>query len=75
MNFTNILTSPSNANGKPTTFEIPIGGSFREIIYYSESDGSERKVYVDRPNTTLDYLNINVTDRWGFPVYSNGSQI
>lgn len=75
MNFTNIQTSPSNANGRPTTFKIPMGGSFGEIIYYSETDGSEQKVYIDRPNTTFDYLNLVITDRWGFPVYSNGSQI
>ena len=75
LNFTNVQTSPSNANGRPSTFKIPMAGSFGEIIYYSESEGSEQKVFIDRPNTTLDYLNMVITDRWGFPVYSNGSQI
>jgi hypothetical protein len=75
MNFTNVQTSPVNANGKPSTFKIPMGGSFGEVIYYSETDGSEQTLYIDRPNTTLDYLNMVITDRWGFPVYSNGSQI
>jgi hypothetical protein len=75
LNFTNIETSPTNANGRPTTFKIPLSGSFGEVIYYSETDGSEQKVYVDRPNTTLSYLNMVITDRWGFPVYGFGSQI
>lgn len=75
MSFTNIETSPSNANGNATTFKIPLNGSYGEVIYYTVSDGSEQKVYIDRPNTTLDYLNLVITDRWGFPVYSNGANI
>lgn len=75
LNFTNIETSPTNANGRPTTFKIPMSGSFGEVIYYSESDGSEQKAFIDRPNTSLTYLNMVITDRWGFPVYGFGSQI
>ena len=75
LNFTNIETSPTNANGSPTTFKIPMSGSFGEVIYYSESDGSEQKAFIDRPNTSLTYLNMVITDRWGFPVYGFGSQI
>ncbi len=75
MNITNIQTSPANANGRPTTFKIPLTGSFGEIIYWSENDGTQQTVTVDRPNTTLDYVNMVITDRWGFHVYSNGAQV
>ena len=75
MHFTNIETSPSNANGKSSTFKIPMSGSFGEVIYHSETDGSEQIIYIDRPNTNLSYLNMVITDRWGFPVYGFGSQI
>ena len=75
MSFTNIQTAPSNANGQATTFKIPLNGSFGEVIYYSENEGSEQVIYVDRPNTNLSYLNMVITDRWGFPVYGYGSQI
>jgi len=75
MNITNIQTAPSNANGRPTTFKIPLTGSFGEVIYWSENDGTQQVVTIDRPNTTLDYVNLLITDRWGFPVYSNGAEI
>jgi len=75
MNITNIQTAPCNANGKPSTFKLPLTGSFGEVIYWSENDGTQQVVTIDRPNTTLDYVNIFITDRWGFPVYSNGAHI
>lgn len=75
LSITNIQTAPSNANGKMNTFKVPLSSTFGEVIYWSDSDNSEQKVYVDRPNTTFDYVNLLITDRWGFPVYSNGSQI
>ena len=75
MNITNIQTAPSNANGRPTTFKIPLTGTFGEVIYWTENSGAEQIVTIDRPNTTLDYVNVFITDRWGFPVYSNGAHI
>lgn len=32
-------------------------------------------MYIDRPNTTFDFVNMLIIDRWGFPVYSNGAQV
>ncbi len=75
MNIKNIQTAPCNANGRPSTFKIPLTGTFGEIIYWTENDGTEQKVYIDRPNTTLDSLNFVISDRWGYYVCSNGAQL
>jgi hypothetical protein len=75
MTITNLQTTPSNASGRQATFKIPINGSFGQIVYYSENIGIVQKVSIDRPNTILDKINIVITDRWGFPIFSQGSQI
>ena len=75
ISFTNLETAPSNANGKSSTFKIPMDGNFGEVIYYSENESTEQIIYIDRPNTNLSYLNMVITDRWGFPVYGFGSQM
>ena len=75
LNFTNIESAPSNANGRPSTFKIPLDGNFGEVIYYNQKSGAKQNASIDRPNTNLSYLNMVITDRWGFPVYGFGSQI
>ncbi len=75
MHFRNLETSPSNANGRPSTFKIPLNGTFGEVLYWNANSGTEQIVYIDRPNTTLSFVDMFISDRWGFPVYGNGALI
>jgi hypothetical protein len=73
LTFTNIQVAPTNANNKPSSFKIPINGSFGDIIYYDQIQGLEQTLYIDRADTVLDKLIVVITDRFGFPVFGVGS--
>ena len=67
MTITNIGAEPTN-DYRPCLFKIPINGRFGDTIFLTDM---KQTVYLE--NETISYLNVIITDRNGFNVYSNGS--
>ena len=66
MSFSN-LTTPSNSNSnKPQHFKIPLNNNYGFICNYNDNSNFKQIIYINEDNVNLSYINISVTDRWGY---------
>ena len=71
MTITNLEVENTNVL-RQCTFKIPLDCNFGEIMFNKNMD---QTVYLNRVDNTLAHLNVSITDRYGYPVYSNGSNM
>jgi hypothetical protein len=72
MNIINLTVAGENSNGRLSTFKIPINAVTGNILFYAENSGYEQTQQCFDKNIILDKLNIQIYDRFGFPVNGNG---
>lgn len=65
----NMAIPTNNPSGIPCTFKIPLPTSASQILFYNNQILQRRIL----PNLTIpEKLQIQILDRWGFPIFSNG---
>jgi hypothetical protein len=72
MHFLNIPISGENANGRNSSFKIPINGTTGSIIYIGENTTYKQKQSINDTYLVIDKIAVVISDRFGFRINGMG---
>jgi hypothetical protein len=67
----NQVSSNPNNNGVKTSFKIPIN-AVNGVVFYSQIYSSDNQPIETNPNMVISSINVQLIDRWGYNLNSNG---